>query len=142
MDFAALAAFLAPFLPALLKAGQSAADEAADAFGKEAWVYAQSLWHRLWPAVEHKDAAKDAAADVAKQPGSAKAQTVLEVQLEKVLAEDPELAAEVGQLFAAATVSGVVQAVAQKVIGDGNITVAGNITGSTVIAGGNDANTG
>src|SRR2546423_82465 len=94
-----LVTFLSPFLPYLLKVGEQAAEEAGKKFGDDAWERAKLLWGRLRPTLVAKPAAQEAAQDVAKSPGDEEAQTVLRVQLRKLLIEDSALAEEISRLM-------------------------------------------
>src|SRR5215510_10674284 len=98
MDIVALAGaattVLAPLLPYLLKAGETAADEAGKAIAGQSWEWAKSLWTRLKPKVEAKEAALEAAQDVAESPKDQGAQVALQRQLEKLLTKDQSLAEE------------------------------------------------
>ena len=134
MDIAVLAKevalFLTPFLPYLLKAGEKAAEEAGKKLGGDAWERAKGLWGNLRPKVESKPAAQEAVADAATEPTNEDAQAALRQQLRKLLTEDDQLAAEIGQQWAAAQAAGV------KIIASGDRAVAvQNITGSTIVTG-------
>ncbi|MBK9234102.1 MAG: hypothetical protein IPO15_25500 [Anaerolineae bacterium] len=138
MDIATLAKdvalFLSPFLPYLLKAGEKAAEEAGKKLGGDAWERAKGLWSRLRPKVEAKPAAQEAVADAVTEPENEDAQATLRQQLRKLLAEDDDLAREIGQQWAAAQAAGV------TIIASGDRAVAAqNITGSTIVTG--DRNT-
>jgi hypothetical protein len=130
VDVAALTAFLAPFLPYLIRAGQRAAGDAADALGEAAWPHAQKLWARIRGKVEEKPAAQEAASDVAKAPQDERARGALELQLEKLLAEDPALAQDVGRLFGEAQAAGVVIASGERAIA-----IGGSATQSVFVTG-------
>jgi hypothetical protein len=125
MEVAALAAFLAPCLPYLVKAGETVADKAATALGDEAWKLAQRVWGKLRPRVEAKEAAMEAAEDVAAKPDDPRAQAALALQLEKLLAADPDLMTELTALWKQAPPA------ARTVVasGDRSIAVGGNATG-------------
>lgn len=126
--------FLAPFLPYLLKVGEKAAEEAGKKLGGDAWERAKGLWGKFRPKVEARPAAREAMADVAAEPQNEDAQAALRLQLRKLLAEDEELAAEIGQQWAAAQVAGV------TIIASGDRAVAAqSITGSIIVTG--DRNT-
>ena len=131
MELAALAAFLTPCLPYLLATGERVAEEASRALGAEAWEHAKRLWGRLRGAVEERPSAAEAATDAAEHPDDDRRRTALELALEKVLADDPELARDVEQLWREAEAAGAVVAA-----GDGSIAIGGNVQGSTVISGG------
>jgi hypothetical protein len=136
MDIAALTAFLAPLLPYLLKAGEKLGDVAAEKIGQETFGFAQRIWSTLRGKVEEKDAAKEAVIDVARDPDDEDLRTVLRVQLKKLLAEDPELAAEVERLWRQATAGtgGVVTNVTAS--GAGSVAIGRDATGSTITTGG------
>jgi hypothetical protein len=99
MDIALLLSFLTPCLPFLLNLGDKAAGKAAEKVGEKSLETVGKIWEKLRPKVETKEAAKEAAEDVAKDPENPAFQTVLQVQLEKILAQNPDLAAEVAQLL-------------------------------------------
>jgi hypothetical protein len=126
MEIAALTAFLAPFLPYLLRAGKTFGDEAAQALGEGAWTHAKRLWERLRPSVEGKPAASQAADDDPEPPDDERARGALELQLEKLLGEDADLAAEIDRLWADAKAAQVV------VAGERGVAVAGNLSGTVV----------
>jgi hypothetical protein len=93
---AVLTTFLAPFLPFLLKQGEQAADAAIDRLGAAAWERAQALWGRLRPKL--KPSAREAAEDVAAAPDDELARSALQLQLRKLIADDPDLARELAEL--------------------------------------------
>ena len=96
---AILTTFLAPFLPYLLKKGEQAADAAIERFGEAAWKRAQALWGKLRPKVEDKEAAREATGDVAAAPDDELARSALQLQLRKLVADDPDLAAELAEML-------------------------------------------
>lgn len=100
-----LTPFLIPLLPYLAKAGEKAAEEAGKKLAGDAWDKAKAIWAWLWPKVEARPAALEAVMDAAKTPTDEEAQTVLRVQLKKLLAKDEAAAQEIERLF-----SGVAQA--------------------------------
>ncbi len=134
MDIAALAKevalFLTPFLPYLLKAGEKAAEEAGKKLGSDAWERAKGLWGKLRPKVEAKPAAQEAVADAATEPSNEDAQAALRQQLRKLLTEDDQLAAEIGQQWAAAQAAGVTISAS----GDRSV-AAQNIADSAIVTG-------
>ena len=130
MDAASLTAFLAPFLPYLLSAGREFADESARSLGAAAWEHAQQLWGRLQGAVEERPAAVEAAHDVAATPDDRRARTVLEVQLEKLLMTDPDLARDVNELWDQG--AGVRVTIAS---GERSVAIGGNAHGSVIQTG-------
>ncbi len=96
---AILTTFLAPFLPYLLKKGEQAADAAIQRFGEAAWKRAQALWGKLRPKVEDKEAAREATEDVAGAPDDELARSALQLQLRKLIADDPDLAGELAEML-------------------------------------------
>ena len=101
MDIATLAKdvtrFLTPFLPYLLKAGEKAAEEAGKELGSDAWERARGLWSRLRPQIEAKPTAREAVTNAAAAPQDEDAQAALRLQLRKLLAENEDLAREIGR---------------------------------------------
>jgi hypothetical protein len=134
VEIAALTAFLAPFLSRLLAGGEQLVEGAAEELGKDAWGHARRLWSRLRDKVAGKEAASEAAADVAAKPDDERALSALELQLEKLLAADERLSAEVAKLWEDAKRDGAVAA-----IGERSIAVGGDVSGSTFVTG--DQNT-
>lgn len=131
MDVAALTMFLAPFLAAFLKPVRAALESGAERGGAAAVEHAQGLWDRLRGKVGESADAEDAALKVADRPSSPRRRRALAQQIERILAEDPELAREIGLLWANAEAAGVV-AVAS---GDRSAAVAGNVSGSVIVTG-------
>ncbi len=131
MDIASLTAFLAPLLPALLNIGGRVAKEAADAAGDEAVGFARRLWERLRGHVESKPAAQDAVDDVAAHPEDEDLQTVLKVQLRKLLEDDPQLAAEIGQLWEEGQAASIVT-VNVTASGAGAVAIGRDAVGSSI----------
>ncbi|MFK8185284.1 MAG: hypothetical protein AB8B99_18070 [Phormidesmis sp.] len=147
MEIAALTAFLTPFLPFLLKLGKGAAEtateNAANKFGEAAWHKAQSVWTTLGPKLEAKDNA-EAVTDVANNPEDEDYQTVLRVQLKKLLANDEALTNQLTKLLQEGNSNpSSITHINQSSTGDqsqniGKVsggTVFGNITGSVIIGG-------
>ena len=134
MEIAALTAFLAPFLPHLIAGGGKLVEGAVEGAGREAYEHAKRLWGRLRGKVEEREPAAEAAAEVAARPDDPRALGALELQLEKLLAADQELAADLERLWQDAKRAGVVAAT-----GDRSIAAGGNVSGSVFITG--DQNT-
>lgn len=128
-----LSGFLAPFLPFLVKTGQDVGEDVATKLGAEAWGFAQRIWGRLRPKVEEKPAAQVAVEEVATATDDPRAIGALELQLEKLLAADAELAADIAGLMAEAQKAGVVAS------GERAVAIGGDVTSSTVVTG--DQNT-
>jgi hypothetical protein len=135
MDVAVLTAFLVPFLPFLTKLGEKAAESAAGKFGTDAWEKAKALWGKLLPKVEEKEAAKEAVADIANNPEDADLQTVLRMQLKKLLEKDENagLVKELAQLMDEDAPDGTPGTQIIQTVLENSGVVAGQITGGTVI---------
>jgi hypothetical protein len=129
MEVAALTAFLAPFLPYLVKGGETLAAELGRTLGQDALQHARALWGRLRPRVEEDPAAGKAAGKVADRPQDGGARLRLQLALEDVLADHPELAREVEKLWAEVP-PGIVAAVGER-----SVAVGGSVIGSTIVTG-------
>lgn len=130
---AALVAALAPFLPYLLRAGERAGQEVAEALGGAAGDLAKSLWAKLRPGVESRPAAREAVADAAAQPEDERVRHALELQLEKVLRDDPALAEELGRMLQDAERRGIVVTGGGVVVtGDQHVGEGGIVAGRDV----------
>lgn len=132
MDITELTRFLAPALPFLLKTGQEALTEGAEALGSDVWDAACRLWRRLWPNVRERPAGREAAEDLGRRPDDDRVVSAFEVQLEKVLDADPDLAAEVERLWRQ---MGSVTAAT----GQGSVGIGGSVTGSVIVTGDHNA---
>jgi hypothetical protein len=133
MDTAELAkqvgVFLGPYLPFLMAGGTAALQEAAEKIGKGTVEQVERLWDKLWPRLGSRPAGAEAARDAAKAPDDEEAQTVLRVQLRKLLTEEPELAAEVEQLLEEAKRPGAVAATER------GVSIGGDASGNVIITG-------
>ena len=134
MDVAFLVSILAPCLPFLLKLGNKAAEKVGEKVGEKSVETAEKFWTKLSPKVEAKEAAKEAAEDLAKDPENPALKTVLQVQLEKILNQNPDLAQEIAQLLEAAQVEAGGTHIKQTVTGDRN-QVIGTMSGSAKAVG-------
>ncbi|HEY9803873.1 MAG TPA: hypothetical protein V6D25_26255 [Leptolyngbyaceae cyanobacterium] len=99
IDIASLVSFLSPFLPSLLNAGSKVAEGAYQKAGADGWDKAKAIWGKLQPKLEAKEAAKEAAIDLAGNPEDKALQTVLQVQLQKILSADTVLAEEIAHIM-------------------------------------------
>ncbi len=130
MDVSVLVTLLAPCLGGFLGVVTAAANEVGQSVGADLVEHAKRLWAKLRPHVEAKPAALEAAEDVAQRPDDVRARGALELQLEKLLADDPDLSREVQALLSDAVAAGVVAA------GERNVAVGGDVSG--VIISGDD----
>jgi hypothetical protein len=103
MDATQLSPLLAPLLPYLLKGGIELAKSAAGELGKklsaEAWDGLKRLAEKIQQKAKAKPALREALTDAANAPTDEDALAALRLQLKKLLAEDPALAAEAARLL-------------------------------------------
>lgn len=135
MDIVALASslttVLTPLLPYLLKAGEKVADETGKAIAGESWEWAKSIWTKLKPKVEAKEAALEAAQDVAEAPKDEEAQVALRRQLKKLLTEDQSLAEEVSRWLDQGKAAGI----NVSATGERSVAIGGNVQDSPIFTG-------
>jgi hypothetical protein len=135
MDIGALAnsltTALVPLLPYLLKAGDKAAEETGKTVAAHSLEWAESIWGKLKPKVEAKEAALEAAQDAAQMPDSKDAQGALRLQLYKLLKEDQSLAEEVSRWLAQAKGAGINVSAS----GERSVAIGGTVKGSTIVTG-------
>ena len=122
VPIAAVAAVLAPALPFLLRPVEKVVNKAVDAAAAEVWEHAQKLWAKLRPKVEAKPEARHAAELVAAAPTDERRVAALEVELEQLLAEDRELAAEIESIMATVPAAAIAA-------GERSIAASGNVRG-------------
>ena len=103
MNVAILTTFISPFLPFLLNLGKQATEKAtesaAEKFGEAAWEKAKSIWQVLHPKVKTKESVQEAINDVTNQPKDEDFQTVLRVQLKKLLEQDQALSRQISEIM-------------------------------------------
>lgn len=126
MDISALVSILAPCLGVLLSGATAAAEEIGRSVGPDLLAHAKRLWAKLRPHVEAKPGALEAAEDVAQRPDDARTRAALELQLEKLLRNDPALVDALAPIVKDAVASGVVAA------GERAVAVGGNVSGVIV----------
>ncbi len=135
MDIAQMAQTLAPLVPYLLKGGvelaKSAAGELGKNLGADVWDGLKALADKIRQKAEERPALKEALADAQATPQDEEVLAAFRWQLKKLLADDPELAAEVARLLAGAMPGG------RTVIASGerSVAVGGDVSGSTIITG-------
>lgn len=104
MDAVTIAALLSPCLPALIKVGGQTIAHLSDISAKvggETWELAQKVWDKLYPALVEKEDAKLAAEQAAAKPESSARQAVFQEELAALLADRPNLVAEIAALMQA-----------------------------------------
>jgi hypothetical protein len=133
MDVALLTAFLSPFLPFLIKLGEKASEKVGEKFGEDAWNKATTVWAKLHPKVEAREDLRVAAEQVATKPESDARKAVLQEELETLLKEIPDLAAEIAKILQEAAPNGTPGSqIIQTVTGNQN-QVMGQVTGGNVL---------
>ena len=130
IDTTTLSCFLSPFLPYLSQLGRKTTDKAVESaaskFGEAGWKKAQDIWGKLSPKVAAKPAALEAVADVIEKPKDAAYQIVLQVQLKKLLDQDPDLAKAIEQILIAESDGIPGTQIVQNIIGDRNQVIGQN----------------
>jgi hypothetical protein len=130
MDVAALTMFLAPALRFLLSVGEDAVEQARKSLGEETWDQARKLWARLRGKVEENSVARSATEQLAARPDDDEARFALTFFLRHLLAQDVDLAQELEAAWEEARSQTTAIASAERsaaVIGEGNITITGNV---------------
>ena len=79
--------------------------------------------------MESKPAALEAAGDVAEAPDDTRTRGALELQLEKLLNEQPGLVQELAPIVEDAVAAGVVA------VGERSVAVGGSVTGGVIVTG-------
>ncbi|HEX6712371.1 MAG TPA: hypothetical protein VF066_03260 [Thermoleophilaceae bacterium] len=130
MDPAALTAFLAPALGFLLRAGGKLAEQASEALGDGAWEQAKKLWSKLSGKVEGDETAKQAAERLAETPEDEAARGALTFRLQRILADDPALAAALAKDWEEARAQTTAIASAERAVA-----LAGQNVGNVIITG-------
>jgi hypothetical protein len=128
---------LGPYWPLIAtKAAEKVGELLPDTVGK--------LWTALKDRMDVKEAAREALEDMLKEPDNQAFQTVLKVQLEKILKQDEAFAGNLQSLLAdiqpqtnqQATVRGdkntVIQGSHNQVLGKGSVQVTGDVKGDIV----------
>lgn len=135
MDIARMARTLAPLVPYLLKGGVNLAKSAAGELGKnlgaDVWDGLKALANKIRQKAEERPALKEALADAQATPQDEEVLAAFRWQLKKLLADDPELAAEAARLLAGVGTGG------RTVIASGerSVAIGGDVSGSTIITG-------
>ena len=119
----ALVTLLAPMLPILLGAGKAIGQEAANAVGGEAADLARRVWERLRDSLGERPTAESAAGDVAADPKDDVARQTLELQLRKILQDDPKLREDLRALLEEGERRGIVA----DVVYQGDVSVSGGV---------------
>ena len=129
MDVSALVSILAPCLGVLITGANAVAAEIGKAVGTELLAHAQRLWTKLRPHVEARPSALEAAEDVAARPDDERTRAALELQLEKLLRDQPELMQELVPIVKDAIARGVVAA------GERSVAIGGSASGGVIVTG-------
>ena len=129
MEVSVLVSILGPCLGVLLTGVNAVAQEIGKSVAPELLEHAKRLWAKLRPHVESKPAALEAATDLAERPDDVRARAALELQLEKLLSEQPDLVQEIAPIVRDAVAAGVVAA------GERSVAVGGSVTGGVIVTG-------
>lgn len=137
MDPSQLSPLLAPLLPYLLKGGVELAKSAAGELGKklsaDSWDGLKRLAEKIQQKAKAKPALQEALTDAGNAPTDEDALAALRLQLKKLLAEDPDLAAEAARLLAGMQPGATVTA-----SGNRSVAIGGNASGNVIITGDNN----
>ena len=132
VDVVAVGALLVPYLS---KSAERVATQASAAIGDAAWGFGRRIWSKLGDRLAERPAAREAIDDVAAAPDDKGARAALERQLSKVLAAEPQLAAEIEDVIKEAAAAGVIE-----VRGERNVVLKdASVTNSAIVSG--DSNT-
>jgi plasmid maintenance system antidote protein VapI len=142
MDVTGLAAFLAPFLPALVKGAETLATDVAERLGEGAFGLAKRMWELLRPKVEQDERAQDTVEEVAEDPEDPVLQAMLAKRLERLLADDPALASDLGRLYDEARAANLVSASGERSVAVGRDLSGTVITGDDAVVTGDDIRAG
>jgi hypothetical protein len=121
---AQVAGLLAPAVPVLLG---KVADGVGNEVRKDSLDAAQAIWARIRPRLDAKPATREAVEDIADNPKDADAQAALRVQLRKLLADDPELQAELTQIVREAHTQGT--SIKVEASGERSVAIGGSNSG-------------
>jgi hypothetical protein len=122
----ALVTLLAPVLPTLIGAGKQIGREAANVVGSEVADLGRRVWERLQGSLVNRPTAESAAGDVAADPNDETARETLELQLKKLLKDDPQLRKDLAAIVAEGERQGVF-ADRGAVVYEGDIEVSGGV---------------
>jgi hypothetical protein len=89
-----LVEILAPTLPVLLRVRE----RAIDTISEEVFKQAQKIWEKLHAKIQANAPSKNAVEELARDPENTDWQEALGLYLQKVLAQDPQLASEISQI--------------------------------------------
>ncbi|MDW8279229.1 MAG: hypothetical protein RMJ85_14520 [Anaerolineales bacterium] len=138
MDLSQLAQFLAPVLPYLLKGGIELAKAAAGELGKklsaDGWEGLKKLAEKIQKKAEAKPAAADALRRAAEKPDDARIRGMVELYLEEILKENPDLQAEAERLLVSVSSSSTTVTAS----GDRSVAIGGNASRNVIITGDNN----
>lgn len=115
MDIAVLTALLSSCLPFLLKLGDKAAESAVTKLGADAWETGKKIWETLRPKAEEKKDVLGAAEALAASPDDEVCQQFFQNRLQKLLKDNPDLAAEIAQILAEQPLPAIAGQVSQQI---------------------------
>ena len=134
-----LTSMLGPALPYLIGVGAIAGQKAVEAvggkIGEDSLAKAKTVWSKIWPLAEKKPLVVEALKEVAEKPDDPRAEAMLSLQLEKLLADAlPETIEEIKSMVGEPKGGTEVRIVTAT---NGGVAVGGNVSGGTIITGRN-----
>ena len=130
-----LTSMLGPASPYLIGAGAIAGQKAVEAvgskIGEDALAKAKTVWSKIWPLAEKKPLVVEALKEVADKPNDPRAEAMLSLQLEKLLADaPPETIEELKRIVGEPKGRSEVRVVTAT---NGGVAVGGNVSGGKII---------
>jgi hypothetical protein len=123
-------AWLTPTLPYIISGSEEAVKSFGEKLGEGAFEKAKDLYHLLRPSIDSRPAAKEAVIDASTAPNDKVVLSALEMQLRKMLTDDPELASRVSSFVDSNSATG------NMIVAYGARSIAaGSISNSTLITG-------
>lgn len=134
-----LTSMLGPASPYLIGAsaiaGQKAVEAVGSKIGEDALAKAKAVWSKIRPLAEKKPLMIEALEEVAEKPDDPRAEAMLSLQLEKLLADaPPETIEELKRIVGEPKGRTEVRVVTAS---NGGVAVGGNVSGGTITTGRN-----
>jgi hypothetical protein len=130
-----LTSMLGPASPYLIGAGVIAGQKAVEAvggkIGEDSLAKAKVVWSKIWPLAEKKPLVVEALKEVAEKSDDLRAEAMLSLQLEKLLADaPPEIIEELKRIVGEPKGRTEVRVVTAT---NGGVAVGGNVSGGKII---------
>jgi hypothetical protein len=134
-----LTTMLGPASPYLIGVGATVGQKAVEAMGskigEDALAKAKTAWSKIWPLAEKKPLIVEALKEVAEKPDDPRAQAMLSLQLEKLLADAPlETIEDLRRIVGEPKGRTEIRIVTAT---NDSVAVGGNVTGGTITTGQN-----